>query len=158
MMVWKMFLLSQGFILRFHVNLARCTALSFNSTSWPKGTAETLRILTGCRLCHWGSDGGSHLNYFPTNWGASNEAPESSIHRRVENILVLLSFWILKGNIYDQNPDDCLTWNLNIAQLKSGKSSEPNLKSWVPPLFRFQGVVGEQKKSPRIFQKHRIYS
>ena len=25
MMVWKMFLLFQGFILRFHVNLARCT-------------------------------------------------------------------------------------------------------------------------------------
>ena len=30
MMVWKMFLLFQGFILRFHVNLARCTTIFGN--------------------------------------------------------------------------------------------------------------------------------
>ena len=30
MMVWKMFLLFQGFILRFHVNLARCNQSFFS--------------------------------------------------------------------------------------------------------------------------------
>ena len=84
MMVWKMFLLFQGCILRFHVNLARCKVKTNCSRI---GGAEfqflmSLRIMTlyfwDTRkfpiLCFWGEyfDGGS--------WGYCGVPKETPLH------------------------------------------------------------------------------
>ena len=63
MMVWKMFLLFQGCILRFHVNLPGCTSVRLSSNGWyahqPKKKNLTLRHCSSAKgIC----DGNLSMN------------------------------------------------------------------------------------------------